>query len=78
MVMGSSQKRKLSMPLGLSATAKKLAAGSFYTVHDNELAVPFHFMAPALKTASIMMRSQDRDCPSLIDRNAIPVECALR
>ena len=56
MVMGSSQKRKLSMPLGLSATAKKLAAGSFHTGHDNELTIPFHFMAPALKTDSIMMR----------------------
>lgn len=54
--MGSSQKRKLSMPLGLSATAKKLAAGSFHTGHDNERAILFHFMAPALKTASIMMR----------------------
>jgi len=44
------------MPLGLSATAKKLAAGSFHTGHDSERAIPFHFMAPALKTASIMMR----------------------
>lgn len=33
-----------------------LAVGSFYTGHDNELAIPFYFMAPALKTASIMMR----------------------
>ena len=54
--MGSSQKRKLSMPLGLSATAKKLVAGSFHTGHDNDSAIPFHFMAPARKTDYIMMR----------------------
>ena len=55
MVTGSSQKRKLSMPLGLSATAKKdfLSAPSTLTMMTY---FPFHLMAPLLSVAFIMMR----------------------
>ena len=47
--MGWSQKRKLSTPLSLSATAKKLLR-SWPSTRATRHTLPFHSMAPALKT----------------------------
>ena len=55
MVMGSGQKRKLSMPLGLSATAK-YDLRSAPSTRTTRQYLPFHFSAPLFSVALHMMR----------------------